>query len=396
MHAISITNPTTPIDPDGNSQSGSEIVPAEQQLAHNTGNNVRASWNFSLHDVRANMHHCSVDRKKLLIDSFLWSIDPRHPVTLSEFAAAVGYDKTTVARIYQGKYTGPDGKRLDVPEKMAKGAREFLARQKKRFQGREEFVLTPTAQRIWTVLDLARESKTVSYIIGPSHIGKTWALENYAVNNNHGGTPYIRMKAASGLGGMVKRIASQVGVSDKGNTAQLIDYIKRAISPEMLLIFDELHLLMYTYRIGSFFACLEVIREIHDETGAGIALCGTQLLMEKIKGGQHTEMEQLVRRGVHKLILPSMPTKGDLEKILHRNGLDFPTKRAEVVVQGFTEKPYDLLKQLARVEGLLAITERIRYAHKLADKREEEISWDHFVSADLLIKSNAQPEASWE
>ncbi len=367
----------------------------DQQLAPNSGNNVRASWNFSLHDVRANMGHCSVEKKKVMIDCFLWSIDPRHPVTLAEFANAVDYDKTTVSRIYQGKYTGEGGKRLDVPEKMAKAAREFLSRQKKHFQGREEFVLTPTAEKIWTVLNLARESKTVAYIIGPSHIGKTWALENYSVKNNHGGTPYIRMKAASGLGGMVKRIASQVGVSDKGNTAQLIDYIKRAISPEMLLIFDELHLLMYTYRIGSFFACLEVIREIHDETGCGIALCGTQLLMEKIKGGQHTEMEQLVRRGVHKLILPSMPTKGDLEKILLRNGLDFPNKKQEVVVQGYSEKPYDLLKQLAKVEGLLAITERIRYAQKLANKREEDISWDHFVAADLLIKSNAQQESDW-
>ena len=373
-----------------------QIVPAEQHLAPNTGNNVRASWNFSLHDVRVNMAHCSPDRRKLLIDSFLWAIDPRHPVTLAEFADAVGYDKTTVARIFQGKYTGPDGKRLAVPEKMAKAAREFLARQKKRFAGREEFVLTPTAQRIWTLLHLARESHTVAFVLGPSHIGKTWALENYAVQNNHGSTPYIRMKAASGLGGMVRAIATSVGVSDKGNTAQLIAYIKRAISPEMLLIFDELHLLMYTYRLSSFFACLEVIREIHDETGCGMALCGTQLLMEKIKGGQHTEMEQLVRRGVHKLILPSMPSKADLEKILHRNGLDFPAKKAEIVVKGVVEKPYDLLKQLSKVEGLLAITERIRYAQRLAAKREEEISWDHFVAADLLIKSNAQTEAHWD
>ena len=251
-----------------------QIVPAEQQLAPNTGNNVRASWNFSLHDVRVNMAHCSPERRKLLIDSFLWAIDPRHPVTLAEFADAVGYDKTTVARIFQGKYTGPDGKRLDVPEKMAKGAREFLARQKKRFAGREEFVLTPTAQRIWTLLHLARESHTVAFVLGPSHIGKTWALENYAVQNNHGSTPYIRMKAASGL--------------------------------------------------------------------------------------------------------------------------DLPAKKTEIVVKGVVEKPYDLLKQLAKVEGLLAITERIRYAARLAAKREQEISWDHFVAADLLIKSNAQPEALWD
>ena len=75
------------------------------------------------------------------------------------------------------------------------------------------------------------------------------------------------MKAASGLGGMVRRISGQLGNADKGNVNDLIERIKHAVSPDMLLIFDELHLLMYTYRLGSFFACLEVLREIHDESG---------------------------------------------------------------------------------------------------------------------------------
>jgi hypothetical protein len=115
-----------------------------------------------------------------------------------------------------------------------------------------------------------------------------------------------------------------------------------------------------------------------------------------MQGGKHTEMEQLLRRGVHKLQLPAMPTKADLEKILERHELDFPDRKLEVTVKGFKEKPYDLLKQLAKVEGLLSITERIRYAHKLAEKRGEDISWDHFVAADLLIKSNSQPDHGWE
>ena len=390
MPNTTIENPEE--EPD---QSGAIIPAADRQLQPNSGNNIRASWNFSTSDVRVNMHHATADRKKVLIDCFLWAIDEKHPSSLNEFAEAVDYDITVVRRLYQGKYTDQKGTRYDIPERLAENAKQWLARQRKKFQGKDEFVLTPTAKRIWTTLELARESKTVAFITGPSHIGKTWALENYSARNNHGASPFIRMKAASGLGGMIRRISETLGNASKGNTADLTDRIKKAVSPDMLLIFDELHLLMYTYRIGSFFACLEVIREIHDETGCGVALCGTQLLLEKMQGGKHTEMEQLLRRGVHKLQLPSMPTKGDLSAILERHGLDFPDRKLSVTVKGFVEKPYELLRQLAKVEGLLSIAERIRYAHKLAEKHKQEIAWDHFVAADLHIKSNAQPESDW-
>ncbi len=366
-------------------------------ILRNSGSSVRQSWNFSAHDIRANMSHCDAERRQILVECFLWSIDEKHPFTLAEFSEEVGYDKTTVTRIYTGKYTNHQtGARLEIPEKLAKASREWLARQKKRFKGREEFVLTPTAKKIWTLCDLARESKTAAFIIGNSHIGKTWALENYAHHNNHGSTPYVRMEAASGLGGMVRNIARSLGVSENGNTRDLVAYIIKALSPEMLLILDELHLLSYTYRKGSFFACLEVIREIHDKSGCGMVLCGTRLLMEQIKPGQHSEMEQLVRRGPHKLTLPTMPTKGDLTAILEANGMEFPEKSSQIIWKGHVEKPYELLRQVAETEGLLAISERIRYAKKLAAKKDEDPTWQHFIGADLLIKSNSVAEPNWK
>lgn len=375
------------------------LVPKEETpvIFRNSGGTVRQSWNFSSHDIKANMSHCTPERAQILMECFRWAIDDKHPFTLAEFAEEVEYDKTTITRIYAGKYTNHQtGARIDIPEKLAKNAREWMARQRKRFKGREEFVLTPTAKKIWTLCDLARESKTAAFIIGNSHIGKTWALENYAHHNNHGSTPYVRMESASGLGGLVKNIARSIGISENGNTRDLVAYIIKALSPEMLLILDELHLLSYTYRKGSFFSCLEVIREIHDKSGCGMVLCGTRLLMDQIKPGQHSEMEQLVRRGPHKLTLPTMPTKGDLTAILEANGLDFPEKSAQVTWKGHIEKPYELLRQIAEQEGLLAISERIRYAKKLARKKSEETEWDHFVGADLLIRSNNHPEANWK
>ena len=223
-------------------------------------------------------------------------------------------------------------------------------------------------------------------------MGKTWALEAYTQDNNHGRTVYCRMKAASGLGGMVRRLAQRLGVSPNANTADLVDRIKNALTPDMLVILDEMHLLMYTYRKASFFACLEVIREIYDESDCGMVLCGTRLLEERVN---ERELEQLLRRGVHRFSLPDAPTRGDVAAILDKTGLELPKRDLDVHVQGLSEKPYDLLRQLSRSNGLKAITERIRYARKIAAKREERINWGHFITAHLTIAKQSETADDW-
>ena len=368
----------------------------------NSGNNVRASWNFSLHDIRMNLAHCSHDAKEILIACFLWCIDAKHPVSRPEFATAIGFDPSTIYRIYSGKYINATTReRLEVPPKMVDASRAWLARQRKAYTPIGEFIVTPTAERIFHACNLARESKTPVFLWGRSHIGKTWALEKFAADNNHGRTIYVRMKAATGLGGMVKRINERCGNSDKANTADSIDRIKRALSPDTLLILDELHLLQYTYRLNSFFACLEVIREIYDEVGCGMLLCGTELLLEKMRGGTHGEMEQLLRRGVHKFHLPKMPSKDDITAILGHYGVEFPAKKKtlSIVVDGehINEIPFDLLRQLAKDHGIKAITERLRYAEKIAAKARTFTTMAHFVEAHVRIQSNgAVDNSDWD
>ncbi|MEK9753262.1 MAG: AAA family ATPase [Rhodospirillaceae bacterium] len=369
------------------------------------GNNVRASWNVSLDQLRQNIDHNNDKAKDALIGAFRWCIDPAHPVSRYEFAHATGINENTLYKIIAGKHVHPDTKeRLPLSGKFVKAVNEWLELQAERFSGGSaDFVLTPTARKIHNGCDLARESQTPVIVWGPSHIGKTWALEEYTHSNNHGRTVYCRMRAASGLGGMVKRIADRLGISAKSNTLDLVDRIKRALTPNMVLILDEIHLLRHTYRVQSFFACLEVIREIHDETRCGMVLCGTQLFLRDMKAGQHEELEQVWRRGVHKLHLPNMPTKADLAAIFRERGLEFPSKKLVVTVTHqagdqevrITECPFDVLRQLAKQEGLKSITERVRYGQKLASKSKRKITWTHVMDAHLRIQKQATPEPDW-
>ena len=368
---------------------------------HGSTHTIRASWNFSLDHVRTGIARYSPESRQALVAAFRWCIDPRHPMSKPEFARRVGSSDNTIYKIYTGKYKHPTtGAILQPSDELIRNINKFLSREGEMFVSAEkDFVLTPTAKRIVTACDLARESRTPVFLIGPSHIGKSWTLErHYTPNNNHGSTIYTRMRAASGLGGMIRQFADDLGISDNSNTAALIDRIKHGLTPDMLPIFDEVHLLAHTYRKGSFHNCMEVLREILDRAGCGGVFCFTML--DAVAAAKQKELQQLWRRGVHKVFLPSMPTKQDVAMILEHNGLYFPDVKLEVTVKSgkssIKETPYKILKQVAKEEALKAITERIRYAKKLAAKRTQKMDWTHFVLAHLTILKNAQIVGDWD
>ena len=68
----------------------------------------------------------------------------------------------------------------------------------------------------------------------------------------------------------------------------LIQRIKNATSPNTMWIIDEVHLLAHTYRKGSFHNCMEVIREIYDETECGIALIFT--ILDDVKAARELDI----------------------------------------------------------------------------------------------------------
>lgn len=356
---------------------------------------IRSSWNMGADGFIANTNHFTVEQREGLLALLRWCNDPRHPMRREEAARRLQCSPELLYQLLTGKYRNPDRTPKQPSDEFMRRLREFLSLEAKRYAlGRTEFVLTPTAKKMVTAFDLARESQTIVFIWGPSHIGKTWTAErHYAPNNNHGKTIYCRMKAASGLGGMVRAMAEAAVISDRSNTAALIERIKRASSPNTLWILDEVHLLAHTYRKSSFHNCMEVIREIFDETECGIALLFT--ILDDLKASSQKELIQLWRRGVHKVPLPLMPTKGDLAAILKHSGLDFPEKDLEATAGGVTEMPYEILRQLAKAQGLKAITERLRYAQKLAAKKDGKIAWANFVDAHLRIEKQAVPEPEW-
>jgi DNA transposition AAA+ family ATPase len=376
-----------------------EVAESETPLPQvNNGNNVRASWPISLHNLRVNIGHMRPEAKIAIVDCFLWCL--QNDVSKADFAAQIGSSDNTIYKVITGKYTAPDTKeRLDISDKMLGAMRRWLADQRAKAQLQTDFILTPTAKKVFLACQLAQESRTPVFLFGPSHIGKTWSLTRYASQNNHGRTIYIRIGASSGVCGLIASIAKALGITPSGNRQKSIGAILGGITSDMLVIFDELHELLHTYRKEGFFSCIELIREIHDRTGCGMVLSCTKIKWNEITQYKKQDLEQMFRRGVHRFALGTttgQPLKEDVKLVLAYYGLDFPARADRVTVEGICEAPYEILHQLSKEEGLKSICERIRYARKFASKaNREDLSWEDFVRAHLLIAQNSTAESDW-
>jgi DNA transposition AAA+ family ATPase len=367
----------------------------------NQGDTVRGSWPFSLDTIRKNITYMSPDAKELLVWAFTWCLDGEHPIRREEFADRVGYSSNAIYKIYAGKYKHAEtGQLMDAPTKLLRAIRDFrrleLARAK---LGRQNFIFTPTVKQIYWAIEQARRSRRPLMIYGGSQIGKTEAFKQNCIDFNHGKTVLVEIEAINGQRGLVQAIAVKLGISPKGNTATLTDRIKGAITSDMVIILDEVHLLANVYRRGSFFSCMEWIRRLWDMTKCGLVLSYTDLGYSSTEEERKRELLQIFRRGVLKVNLGSQPKAADVRAIVQASGLDWADRHEEVrVTKSVVETPFAALKQLAADNGLSAIIERIRMANEIAaDDERKEITWLDFLKAHFAIaKTGMQPENDWE
>lgn len=401
-----ITPETTSGAPEAATQADNDA--AEAAALRNVGDTVRASWPFSLDAIRANIAYMSPEAKELLVWAFTWCVDAGHPIRMDEFCDRVGYSKNTVWKIYAGKYVHPDStgdqrRMMEAPEKLLKAIRDFRRIELQREKlGRVGFAVTPTAKRFFLGCDLARKSQTPVFVYGSSQIGKTEAARQYCIENNHGRSVLVELEAVNGLRGLLQAVAAKVGVSPNACTPDLIERLKKAVTRDMVVILDEVHLLANVYRKGSFFACMETVRRIFvDHCKCGLVLTFTLLGYTAAEKEKARELEQIFRRGVHRINLGDRPTVADVAAIARAWHLEMPAKHDEIVIAfdrtEHREQPWVRLGQLAKEEGLKAIVERLRSAAEQATDKGEDLDWKHFVLVDALIRKNAlTPKHGWE
>lgn len=361
-----------------------------------------SGWTMTESDLSTHLGHLEPEDQALGVWCYRWCNDPAHPIPMAEFARQLGVAENTTYKVFAGKYTEADNKTLRRPPgKLLAAMREFKDMEERRFKlGSVKFCMTPTAETVFTACEFARESRTPVFVYGASHIGKTMAFKEYQLRKTDTLTYYVRMRAASGVVGMVKLLAKAFGVSTKLTKDKMVDEIIAKLTPNTVIILDECHLLTNTYRRESFFNCFETIRDIWDSIECGIVLVFTNIGKEKVEQEKRGELEQLFRRGIHRFSLGEQPTRKDLSMIVRSWGLEMPKRGDECEVTAndgevHKRRPYDVLRDLSRAEGLKSITERLRYSRKLAAMVNAEVSWRHFLTAHFAIEQHGIAPANW-
>lgn len=337
--------------------------------AGSTDVQARASWPFGGDQVTQATAALPEHQRDLIRWLFFRSIE--QGVTLREAADAIHYSNTVLWRVCKGEYDGDLGAVCEAIEsyKRIMDARDGVARQ--------AFVETDTAKRIWKLCDAAVTYQSIAMVFGDSQTGKTWALLEYARRHNHGATKYIRMPAAAGVQMVCKSFADACGLSHKCSFEAMRERVTRAIDGNTLVIVDELHQAFNTYQRHARVSVLEVIREIHDRTGCGMVLCGTNVAREEIERGQHKLLlEQLRRRGIFRLQLPQVAPWADRVQIAEAYGLDSPEGAARETVD-----------EIVHGSGLRAYVSYLQAATKLAAKRKQPLAWKHFQDAYDAVKA---------
>lgn len=297
-------------------------------------------------------------------------------MSLSAAARAVDISPTSLYRLFTASYAASyDG----LVAKLAKFRRIEEQRARRRECG---FVETSTWRKVDAVCTQALTMQLPAFIYGPSQMGKSKCLEEFARRNNHGTTKFVRMPCAPSFSYFVKTIGRACFI---GYSSENVDHIRNrvcnALTSRNLLIVDEFHQAMTTANEKVSVKVMEFIREIYDRTGCGIVLCATDVGRAEVEQGRNAgTYDQLRRRGMIKLVLPDMPPAGDIRKIAAAFGLSAPEGRV-----------LETIRSMLKASGLGKYVKYLQASSVLAANRGESLTWDTFAAVYDGMAALANP-----
>jgi hypothetical protein len=284
-----------------------------------------------------------------------------HNIGYNDAERAIGYDKSTIYRVLKGIY---DGKY----ENVVKAIQKYRWQQNRSSQ-HTEFVENSISKLVFAGLDYALANNSITMIIGESRMGKSVGAKEWAARNNHGRAVFVTAPVVGGVGALVRQIAGRCGVNKNKSVNDIVESLYRAFDGRRILIVDEAHRLMPTKMTVVNPVNIELLRDLHDQTGCALALMATARFTNHIKKGIY-QYEQLVGRIGMPILLPK------------------EIKRADIlpIVKQFVKAPcatlLDKLQTIANKPGRLGImVETLKVAQRIAVKAGETLSETHLDKA---------------
>lgn len=235
-------------------------------------------------------------------------------------ASALGISLTTLSLYLNEKYTGNTAG-------IDKSVADFFIKLTERIASAKSgpvknFVLTTQARRAWEILRACHIDGEMGLIVGPPGVGKTETIKQYCKENRD--ATAINVLTTVNIRVLLVSICKSLRVDSQG----VNDYLARAIingikdSGRIIIVDEAQHLTP---------KCLEILRQIHDETGIGLVYAGNKDLVHKINA-----LEQIASRIGHVDHIPPLAEK-DIQLIAESRGVPIAAdavKKAAELAEG--------------------------------------------------------------
>ncbi len=289
-----------------------------------------------------------------------WLLD--NDVSWDDAAAAIGKDRTTVFRVLKGTYGAADWSPI---ARAIVSFRELTAQ--RGTIKKTVFMANPVSRLIGAGLDYALANNSITLIEGESRMGKTVAAKEWK-RVNQARAVMVEVPPVGASKALLLEIAQAVGANRNLNTVHLLQSVVRAFNSNRVLIVDEAHRALPSARAVNP-AALEILRYIHDRTGAALCLISTRRLREHMRGSAY-QFEQIIGRIGMPISLRAELTREDI---------------APIVTQFITAPSSQLtaaMLALANEPGRLGVmTETLKIASRIAAKKNQTITEEHVFDA---------------
>lgn len=209
-------------------------------------------------------------------------------------AAELHYEPVVLFKVFGGSY-----------EASLDGVLEAIGQARQRLAHSVGFIETPITLRIFEALDYARDMRAIVTITGETGRSKTTALLEWQRRNNHGKSVYVRSTSGVTRFSLIRQLCLAVGIGIReAKTCELETRLFRVFGRKVLIVDEAGHLLPTKHgRRGA--EPLELIRDLHDICGCGVALCMTDVYLQLLRQGPDSPFfEQFLGRVKYPVNIP--------------------------------------------------------------------------------------------
>lgn len=295
--------------------------------------------------------------------------------SLSAVGQKIGYDGGVLSKVFAGRYEGDLTAVVKAIQRYRTLAEERAA------MNRAPFVETALYRQIEECCQAALSYQKIVYIFGESQVGKTAALKHYAEKHNHGETVYLEMPVGGMLSHFLAALAEKLRMSKQARGDVLALNIMRCLGPNNLLVIDEASRALQARSYGgSNLKTMDFIRALHDNTGCGVVLCGTNVFRDAMRDKALGKfLNQFNRRCLLRRQLPDVPSRADLNAFARHYELE----------PAFGEA-YTLQREVVREHGLGVWLTTLTLAARKASKAQRSMTWEDVIKAHAFLRRMEQ------